>query len=107
MWLGLKILSWVVHAVVVMISVGVVSPKNRDNTLTRALVVTFVVALLVTPFAWFWFLLIPGIIAFVAWWAVYSIAYNIGLFQALAAGLVQVALGVAVDYFLRPRLHYH
>jgi hypothetical protein len=106
MWLALKIASWVVSAIVVMLSVSAVSPGNRDNTLTRALVVTFVVALLVTPFAWFWFLLIPGIIALIAWWAVYSIAYEIGFFQALAAGLVQMVLGVVADYFLR-RLHYH
>ena len=39
MWLALKIASWVVHALVVMISVGAVSPGNRGNTLTRALVV--------------------------------------------------------------------
>jgi hypothetical protein len=106
MWLALKIASWVVHAVVVMVSVVAVSPGNPNNTLTRALVVTFIVALLVTPFAWFWFLLIPGIIALIAWCAVYAIAYNIGFFQAFAAGLVQVALGVAVDYLLPPHLHY-
>jgi hypothetical protein len=106
MWLALKIASWVVHAIVVMVSVGAVSPGNSNNTLTRALVVTFIVALLVTPFAWFWFLLIPGIIALIAWCAVYAIAYNIGFFQAFAAGLVQVALGVAVDYLLPPHLHY-
>jgi hypothetical protein len=106
MWLALKIASWVVHAIVVMVSVGAVSPGNVNNTLGRALMVTFIVALLVTPFAWFWFLLIPGIIALIAWCAVYSIAYNIGFLQAFAAGLVQVALGVAVDYLLPPHLHY-
>jgi hypothetical protein len=106
MWLALKIASWVVHAVVVMLSVGAVSPGNQSNTLGRALIVTFVVALLVTPFAWFWFLLIPAIIALIAWCAVYSIAYNVGFVQAVLAGLVQVALGVAVDYFLPPHLHY-
>jgi hypothetical protein len=106
MWLALKIASWVVHAVVVMLSVGAVSPGNQSNTLGRALMVTFVVALLVTPFAWFWFLIIPAIIALIAWCAVYSIAYNVGFVQAVLAGLVQVALGVAVDYFLPPHLHY-
>jgi hypothetical protein len=94
-WLALKIASWVLHAIVVMISVGAVSPRNPVNTLGRALMVTFVVALLVTPFAWFWFLVIPGIIALIVWCAVYSIA-----------GLFQVALGVAVDYLLPPHPHY-
>jgi hypothetical protein len=107
MWLAIKVVQWLVHAAVVMISVSAVSPGNRYNTLGRALLVTFLVALLVTPFAYFWFLLIPGIIAFIAWVAVYSMAYGIGFLQAIAAGLVQVALGIAVDFLLPPHLHYH
>jgi hypothetical protein len=105
-WLLLKIASWVVHGVVVMVSVGAVSKGNKNNTLPRALLVTFLVALLVTPFAWFWWLLIPGIIAMVAWWAVYSFAYEIGPGQAFVAGLVQVALGLLVDWLLPPNVHY-
>lgn len=105
-WLALKIASWLLHALVVMASVAAVSKDNRNNTLPRALLVTFLVALLVTPFAYFWFLLIPGIIALIAWFAVYTLAYDIGLVQAFAAGLVQVALGLLVDYLLSPRLHY-
>ncbi len=102
-WLVLKIASWVVHALVVMASVAAVSKGNRNNTLGRALLVTVLVAVLVTPFAYFWFLLIPGIIAMIAWFAVYTLAYNIGIAQALVAGLVQVLLGVLVDYLLRGR----
>ena len=105
-WLVIKIASWVVHAIVVMLSVGAVSPKNPRNTLPRALLVTFLVALLVTPFAYFWFLLIPGIIALIAWFVVYAFAYDIGMGQAFAAGLVQVALGLLVDFLLPPHLHY-
>jgi len=105
-WLVLKIASWVVHALVVMASVGAVSKGNPRNTLPRALLVTFLVALLVTPFAYFWFLLIPGIIALVAWFVVYAFAYDIGMGQAFAAGLVQVALGLLVDFLLPPHLHY-
>lgn len=103
-WLALKIASWLIHALVVMVSVGAVSPGNRKNTLPRALLVTFLVALLVTPFAWFWFLLVPGIIALVAWFLVYTMAYDIGFGQAFAAGLVQVALGLLVDYLLPPHM---
>jgi hypothetical protein len=103
-WLALKIASWLLHAVVVMASVGVVSKGNRNNTLPRALMVTFLVAVLVTPFAYFWFLLIPGIIAMIAWFAVYTIAYDIGIGQAIAAGVVQVALGLLVDWLLRGSL---
>ena len=105
-WLVIKIASWLVHALVVMASVGVVSKGNPSNTLPRALLVTFLVALLVTPFAYFWFLLIPGIIAMIAWFLVYTLAYDIGMGQAFAAGLLQVVLGLCVDYFLPPHLHY-
>jgi uncharacterized membrane protein len=103
-WLALKIASWLIHALVVMVSVGAVSRGNRKNTLPRALLVTFLVALLVTPLAWFWILLIPGIMAMVAWFLVYTMAYDIGFGQAFAAGLVQVALGLLVDYLLPPHL---
>jgi len=106
-WLALKIASWLVHALVVMASVGAVSKGNRNNTLPRALFVTFLVALLVTPFAWFWFLLVPGVIAMIGWFAVYTLAYDIGLGQAFAAGVVQVALGLLVDWLLRARFGGH
>ena len=102
-WLVLKIASWLIHALVVMVSVAAVSRRNPKNTLPRALFVTVLVALLVTPFAWFWPLLIPGIIALVAWFFIYTVAYDIGFGQAFAAGIVQVALGLFVDY-LRPRM---
>lgn len=108
MWLVLKILSWLVHAAVVMMSIAAVSPGNPANTLGRALLVTCVVAVVVTPFAWFWFVLfIPALIALFAWCAVYWLAYGLGFFQAVAAALVQAALGLAVDYFLPRHLHYH
>jgi hypothetical protein len=51
-WLALKIASWVLHALVVMISVGAVSRGNPRNTLGRALLVTFLVALLVDSLKW-------------------------------------------------------
>jgi len=105
-WLALKIATWLVHAAVVMASVSVVSKDNGRNTLPRALLVTFLVALLVTPFAYFWWLVVPGIIAMIAWFIVYTLAYDIGMGQAFAAGLVQVALGLIVDWLL-PRLRYH
>ena len=104
-WLVVKIASWLLHAVVVMVSVSVVSRGNKSNTLGRALLVTFLVALLVTPFAYFWFLAIPGLIALIAWWIVYSSAYGIGLGASLGAGLVQMLLGVGVDWLLQRWVH--
>lgn len=94
------ILRWVIHAAVVMASVAIVSSGNRSNTLGRALLVTLMVAVLVTPFAFFWFLLVPGIIALFAWWLVYWLAYGIGPLQSLGAGILQVVIGALVDNFL-------
>jgi len=106
-WLAWKLSSWLIHALVVMVSVAAVSRRNPKNTLPRALLVTLLVALLVTPFAWFWFLLIPGIIALVAWFLVYNLAYDIGFGQAFAAGLVQVAIALFVDAMLPPHYMAH
>jgi len=98
--IGVLVVRWLIHAVVVMGSVALVSPKNPRNTLTRALVVTVIVALIVTPFAFFWFLLIPGIIALICWIIVFVAAYDIGIGQAIAVGIVQAAIGFVVDLFL-------
>jgi len=80
-----------------MVSVAAVSPRNPKTPSRRRSSSRFLVAVVVTPFAWFWFLIIPGVIALVAWFLVYTIAYDIGFGQAFAAGLVQVALGTLVD----------
>jgi putative membrane protein len=98
--LALLIARWVVHALVVWASVGLVTPGNPRNTIGRALLVTFLVALIVTPFAFFWFLVIPAIIAFICWVIVYTTAYGIGFFQAIAVGIVQAGIGYLVDAFL-------
>ena len=98
--IGVLFVRWLIHAVVVMGAVALVSPKNPRNTLTRALVVTVIVALVVTPFAFFWFLLIPGIIALICWIIVFVAAYDIGIGQAIAVGIVQAAIGFLVDLFL-------
>jgi putative membrane protein len=96
---------WFVHALVVWASVGLVTPGNPHNTIGRALLVTFLVALIVTPFAFFWFLVIPAIIAFICWVIVYTAAYGIGFLQAIAVGIVQAGIGYLVDaVFVRGRL---
>src|SRR5712692_4942525 len=98
--IGVLLVRRLTHAIVVMGAVALVSPKNPRNMLPRALFVTFLVALVVTPFAFFWFLVIPGIIALVCWILVFVIAYDIGVGQAIAVGIVQAAIGFLVDLFL-------
>src|SRR5438876_12436830 len=101
MWLTVKLVSWLIHALIVMASVAVVSPGNKDNTLGRALIVTLLVAVFVTPFSFVWWLIFPGLIALLLWWMVYKFAYGIGLFRALGAGIVQALIGALVDWFFR------
>lgn len=98
--LGVLFVRWLIHAVVVMGAVALVSPRNPRNTLPRALLVTLIVALVVTPFAFFWFLLIPGVIALICWIVVFVVAYDIGIGQSIAVGIVQAAIGFLVDLFL-------
>ena len=98
--IGVLLVRWLIHAIVVMGSVALVSPKNPRNTLPRALFVTFLVALVVTPFAFCWFLVVPGIIALICWILVFVIAYDISVGQAIAVGIVQAAIGLLVDLFL-------
>ena len=81
-------------------AVALVSPRNPRNRLTRGLLVTVIVALIVTPFAFFWFLIIPGVIALICWIVVFVAAYDIGIGQAIAVGIVQAAIGFLVDLFL-------
>ncbi len=100
MTFGYLVLSWLVHSVVVMFSIGAVSSKNKENTLPRALLVTLVATVLVTPFSAFWWLVIPGLVALVLWTVIYSLAYGIGPGKALAAGIVQAALHFVVDRWI-------
>lgn len=95
---------WVVSAIVLMASVALVTPKNPDNRLGRALLVTFVIALLSPLTSWLgWVLIVPALVGLVLWFLVYTFAYGIGALQAIAIGIVQSVLGYAVDLALRAR----
>ena len=98
--IGMVALRWIVAAIITMVAVGAVTPENKDNTLPRALGVTAIVALLVTPFMWMWFLLIPAIVGVIAWFLVYRIAYGVRTGQAIAVGIVQAGVSFLVDWLL-------
>lgn len=94
-WLVAALLRWLVSAAVTMAAVHLVTPGNPHNTLGRAMAVTFLVALIVTPLT-HWLaaiLIVPLLIALVAWFAIYMIAYDLGPLQALGVGLVQTIIG--------------
>jgi len=100
MTFGYLLVSWLVHAAVVMASIGLVSSKNPENTLPRALLVTLLATVLVTPFSVVWWLIIPGLVALVLWTLIYSLAYGIGPGKAVAAAVVQAALHFVIDRWI-------
>jgi len=100
MTFGMLLVSWVVHAVVVMASIGAVSSKNPENTLPRALVVTLLATVLVTPFSAFAWLILPGLVALILWTLLYALAYGIGPVKAIAAAVVQAVLHFLIDRWI-------
>src|SRR5438874_1244397 len=103
--LGPFLAAWLLHALVVWASVALVTPGNPRNTIGRALLVTVIVAVIVTPAAYLWFLIFPAVIALICWIAVYKVAYGIGLVGAILVGIVQAGIDFLVDVlFLHGRL---
>lgn len=97
MSLGLLAVSWLLHAVLVMVSVALVAKRSPENTLPRALLVSLLAGVLVTPLSHFWWLLIPGLMGLVLWTLIYLFAYGLGPGRAVAAGVVQAALHFLLD----------
>src|SRR4051812_37874381 len=93
------LIRWLVSAGVTMAAVRVVTPGNPHNTLGRALLVTFLAALLVSPFVgWIQAVfIIPLLIAVVAFFAIYTIAYDVGPVQAIAVAIMQAVIGWLVQ----------
>src|SRR2546423_885234 len=101
-WFLAILIHWLVSAAVTMAALRVVTPGNAHNTLVRALGVTFLVAILVTPLTgWLAFFLLPLLIAAAAWFAIYMIAYDLGPLQALGVGLIQTVIGWLVGVVVK------
>ena len=94
------LVHWVVQAAVTMIAVRVVTPDNSRNTLARALAVTLVVAVVLTPLTWLAILILPLIVAAILWFAIFMMAYGLGPLQAFGVGLMQVLVGWGVSLLL-------
>jgi putative membrane protein len=96
------IVRWVLSALVLLVSVGLVSPGNPDNTFIRALVISVVlsIAYYVTLARFLWFLLLPWLLYAMVWLGTVMGAYGLGFLQAglLAIGLV--FLGWLVEWLL-------
>src|SRR5882672_3845302 len=93
-WLVVALVRWLLQALVTVVAVRVVTPGNPRNTVVRALGVTFLVGLLVTPLTgWLAILIVPLLVGMVAWFAIYMIAYDLGPLQAVGVGLLQTVIG--------------
>jgi putative membrane protein len=98
--LGAFLVSLAATASVMMLAVGMVSPRNPRNTFGRAIVVALILSL-----AWYvtlapvlWWLLIPLLLYVIICLVTIMTAYGIGFFQALLFGLAFSFLGWVVHF---------
>lgn len=83
------------------ISVGLVSPNNRNNTWGNAIVAALVIHVLAAPLIWFWWvLLIPLLLYLVIWFFTITSMFKISNGQALAVGVVGVFLSWLTNLIL-------
>jgi putative membrane protein len=93
-------------AVVLMLSVGWVTPGNPANTFGRAVVVSLVlsVAWYLTLARFLWFLLVPWLLYVAIWLFTVMGAYGLGFLRALllAVALALLSFVVSLIFGLRP-----
>jgi putative membrane protein len=103
--LGAFAVRLAVSAVVLMLSVGWVSPGNRYNTVGRAALVSILLAIAsyLTLARFLWFLLLPWLLYAFIWLATIMGAYGIGFFSAflLAIALTILSLLISLVFGLR------
>lgn len=86
---GAFLLRWAISAVVLMLSVSWVAPRNSSNTFGRAAMVSLALAL-----AWYltlahflWFLILPWLLYAAIWVATVMLAYGLRFTQSLLLAL--------------------
>ena len=97
--LGAFLVRLAVSVLVLMLSVGWVSPGNGQNTIGRAALVSLVLALAsyVTLARFLWFLLLPWLLYAAIWLATIMAAYGLGFFSALLLALALTFLSFLVS----------
>jgi putative membrane protein len=97
--LGAFLVRLAVSAVVLMLAVGWVTPRNPANTFGRALLVSFFLSLAwyLTLAKFFWFLLLPLLIYVIIWLVVVTFAYGVGLLRAFLLSLTLTFLSWLVS----------
>lgn len=88
-------------ALVLMVSVGWVSPDNPKNTFLRALLVSVGLSVVsyITLARFLWFLLLPWLAYATVWLTVIVGAYDLRFFTALLLALVLTLLSFLVSLF--------
>lgn len=103
--LGAFLVRLAVSAVVLMLAVGWVTPRNPANTFWRALAVSFFLSLAwyLTLAKFLWFLLLPLLLYLVIWLVVVTFAYGVGVLRAflIALALTFISWLVALIFGLR------
>ncbi len=97
--LGAFVVRLAVSAVVLMLSVGWVSPGNRCNTVGRAALVSILLAVAsyLTLARFLWFLILPWLLYAFIWLATIMGAYGIGFFSALLLAIALTILSLLIS----------
>jgi putative membrane protein len=99
-YLGAFLVRFAATVGIMMLAVGLVSPRNPRNTFGRAIVVALILSLAwyVTLAPLLWWLLIPLLLYFIICLVTTMTAYRIGFFQAVLLGLASSFLGWLVQF---------
>jgi putative membrane protein len=103
---GAFLVRLAISAVVLMLAVGWVSPRNPVNTFGRAALVSFVLSLAwyITLAKFAWFLVLPWLLYVLVWLVVVTLSYGVGVLRALLIALALAFLSFLVQllFDLRP-----
>jgi putative membrane protein len=99
--IGAFLVRLAVSALVLMLSVGWVTPRNPANTFARALLVSFFLSLAwyLTLARFFWILIVPWVLYAGIWLVVVKASYRVTFGQALLLALVLSFLSWLVGFF--------
>ena len=103
---GAFLVRLAVSAVVLMLAVGWVSPRNPANSFGRAALVSFVLSLAwyITLARFAWFLVLLWLLYVLVWLVVVTLSYGVGVLRALLIALALSFLSFLVQlvFNLRP-----
>lgn len=81
-------------------ALGLVTPKNPNNTWGNAIWAALVINVIAVPLLWVWWLLIPLLLYWFIWFFTLTSVFKIRKLQALAVGIVAAFLAWLVALVL-------